>query len=320
SLNDGTFKCDPEDSGLIDYNPQYSQNIYDTALAPSIPLTPLLPRPSAHPPMSEYLPSTFMSTDTSSYLQVRSDESFSDKYPTGSDFLGDTSLEDQMLPSLSEQSYDYGMPYISTTHSLHSTAYAMEPVEEGHSVETENQGFKPFVQDSRPAIYTYRSLVQSTPQQDNTGPAECYKFANPIYMSQEFAGVDDSDNRAKSCEELQTLGESHKGRAAPNSQLNPNAVAIMDEWYRAHLDRPYPNKEEKLQMAMAGDITETQVGSWFANRRNRSNNTRPKQNMKRLRVAIWALCCEYQKMCNGLVNATEMQAKILSLIERHTKF
>lgn len=63
-----------------------------------------------------------------------------------------------------------------------------------------------------------------------------------------------------------------------------------------------------------------QVGSWFANRRNRSNNTRPKQNMKRLRVAIWTLCCEYQKKCNGLVNATEMQARILNLIERHTKF
>lgn len=164
-----------------------------------------------------------------------------------------------MMSSLSEQSYDYGMPHPSTTHGIHSTAYAMEPVEEGHLVETENQGFRPFVQDSRPSIYAYRSLVHSSPQQNDSGSAECYKFANHIYMNQEFAGVDTSDNRTKNCEELQTSSESHKGRTAPNSQLNPNAVAIMDEWYRAHLDRPYPNKEEKLRMAIAGDITETQV-------------------------------------------------------------
>ncbi|KAL5111608.1 hypothetical protein TcWFU_002625 [Taenia crassiceps] len=311
SLNDGTFKCDPEDSGFVDYNPQYGQNIFESTLAPSFPL------PSAHPPVSDYLSSTFMSTDASSYLQVRSDESFSDKYPNSSDFIGDTPLEDQVLPSFSEQSYDYSMPHPLTIHSLQSTAYTMESAEGGHVVETGNQAFGPFVQDSRPAIYAYRSLAQSTPQQNDTGHVECYNAGSHVYMDQDFAGVEATDDQNKNCEDLQA---SHKGRTAPNSQLNPNAVAIMDEWYRSHLDRPYPNKEEKLRMAIAGDITETQVGSWFANRRNRSNNTRPKQNMKRLRVAIWTLCCEYQKMCNGLVNATEMQARILNLIERHTKF
>ncbi|KAH9286459.1 hypothetical protein ECG_01910 [Echinococcus granulosus] len=269
----------------------------------------------------EYLSSTFLPTDTSSYLQVRSDEPFCDKYPNNnSDFLGDTSLEEQILPSLPERSYDYSMPPTSTTHSLNSTAYPMEAVEEEHLVEPNNQIFRPFVQDSRPAIYAYRSLAQSTPQQNDVGPGECYKANSHIYMQQEFAGLDTSHNGMQGQDEPQTSGDIQKGKTAPNSQLNPNAVAIMDEWYRAHLDRPYPNKEEKLRMAIAGDITETQVGSWFANRRNRSNNTRPKQNMKRLKAAIWALCCEYQKICNGLVNATEMQARIISLIEHHTKF
>ncbi|VDM24081.1 unnamed protein product [Hydatigera taeniaeformis] len=304
-----------EESGFVDYNSQSTQNIYDTALA-SAPPPPLPSLPSAHPSISEYLPSTFMPTDTSSYLQVRGDESFSAKYTNnGGEFLGDNPLEDQILPSLSEQSYDYGMPSASATQSFHSTAYAMEPAEEHRLGESENHSFRPFIQDSHPTIYTYRSLAQSTPQQN-----EGFKFDNQIYMTQEFGGADTSDTQTRISDDLQTSNDTQKGRTAPNSQLNPNAVAIMDEWYRAHLDRPYPNKEEKMRMAIAGDITETQVGSWFANRRNRSNNTRPKQNMKRLKVAIWNLCCEYQEMCNGLVNATEMQARIISLIERHTKF
>ncbi|XP_076464429.1 uncharacterized protein LOC143296415 [Babylonia areolata] len=70
------------------------------------------------------------------------------------------------------------------------------------------------------------------------------------------------------------VGGERKGRH--NEPLNQKAVDMMYEWYRQHEDNPYPTKEEKEMMALEGGITTMQVKSWFANKRNRSNNTRPK--------------------------------------------
>ena len=61
-----------------------------------------------------------------------------------------------------------------------------------------------------------------------------------------------------------------------NEPLNQKAVSIMHDWYRQHEENPYPSKDEKERMAREGGITTMQVKSWFANKRNRSNNTRPK--------------------------------------------
>ena len=69
-------------------------------------------------------------------------------------------------------------------------------------------------------------------------------------------------------------GGEKKGRH--NEPLKQKAVDIMFEWYQQHEENPYPSKEEKERMALNGGITTMQVKSWFANKRNRSNNTRPK--------------------------------------------
>lgn len=54
------------------------------------------------------------------------------------------------------------------------------------------------------------------------------------------------------------------------------ATNIMKEWFDAHRDRPYPKDEERREMAIAGNISESQVKAWFANKRNRTNNSRSK--------------------------------------------
>jgi hypothetical protein len=64
-------------------------------------------------------------------------------------------------------------------------------------------------------------------------------------------------------------------------QLSEQAVVIMNEWFLDHLNNPYPQPEEKERLAKLGNITVKQVTAWFSNRRNRSQNTKPKR-MKRV--------------------------------------
>lgn len=58
------------------------------------------------------------------------------------------------------------------------------------------------------------------------------------------------------------------------SLLSKRAVKLMEEWYNRHLDHPYPDVNETDQLASTGGLSQEQVRKWFANKRNRSANTR----------------------------------------------
>lgn len=58
------------------------------------------------------------------------------------------------------------------------------------------------------------------------------------------------------------------------SLLSKPAVRLMEQWYRQHSDHPYPNSFEVDFLAREGSISTEQVKKWFANKRNRSANTR----------------------------------------------
>ena len=55
--------------------------------------------------------------------------------------------------------------------------------------------------------------------------------------------------------------------------LNNVAVQLMEEWYRANFDHPYPTDAVVQQLAGLGNITTNQVKKWMANKRVRSCNT-----------------------------------------------
>ncbi len=59
--------------------------------------------------------------------------------------------------------------------------------------------------------------------------------------------------------------------------LPDEAVDALNVWFDDHLNNPYPTMEEKERLAILGKITVKQVNAWFSNRRNRSQNTRPKR-------------------------------------------
>jgi len=69
--------------------------------------------------------------------------------------------------------------------------------------------------------------------------------------------------------------------ASRKHQLPDKAIDILNEWYDDHLHNPYPQLEEKEILAKRGGITVKQVTAWFSNRRNRTQNTKPKR-MKRV--------------------------------------
>ncbi|XP_064599380.1 uncharacterized protein LOC135465928 [Liolophura sinensis] len=58
------------------------------------------------------------------------------------------------------------------------------------------------------------------------------------------------------------------------SLLSKASVRLLELWYEQHIDHPYPTPSETESLATACGLTQEQVKKWFANKRNRSANTR----------------------------------------------
>jgi hypothetical protein len=69
-------------------------------------------------------------------------------------------------------------------------------------------------------------------------------------------------------------------------QLSEKAVKILNDWFMSHINHPYPTAEEKLKLSEKCGIKTKQLNSWFCNRRNRSQNTKPKRIKKKLEQEI----------------------------------
>ncbi|CAF3295621.1 unnamed protein product [Rotaria sp. Silwood2] len=69
----------------------------------------------------------------------------------------------------------------------------------------------------------------------------------------------------------------HSTTIKPNKQLPEKAIRLMNAWYLAHEDNPYPNRNDLDYLATNGGIKESQVKAWFSNKRNRTQNTHPKR-------------------------------------------
>ena len=72
--------------------------------------------------------------------------------------------------------------------------------------------------------------------------------------------------------EIETPPSEKHGRS--KRMLDPSAVSLMNQWYYEHQAYPYPTEDEKRRIACATGVTAAQVTCWFANKRNRSHNTR----------------------------------------------
>ncbi|XP_069114805.1 homeobox protein extradenticle-like [Argopecten irradians] len=73
-------------------------------------------------------------------------------------------------------------------------------------------------------------------------------------------------------------------------QLNVRGVSLMSDWYEKHIDNPYPSEEEKEKMARDGGLSLAQVKAWFANKRNRTSNTKPKKQKQQVEKKLLSIC------------------------------
>ena len=94
---------------------------------------------------------------------------------------------------------------------------------------------------------------------------------------------------------------SDNGNKTRSRQLNNRAVAIMTDWFERHIDNPYPSDEVKMILAERGNISLGQVKAWFANRRNRTSNTKPKKQKLQVERRLLSICTE---LCNDTPRQT----------------
>lgn len=109
-------------------------------------------------------------------------------------------------------------------------------------------------------------------------------------------------------------------RRRHNEPLNNQALTVMTDWYEEHLENPYPTKAEKEDLAKRGGITLGQVKSWFANKRNRSNNTRPKKQKKEMEGRLLDICHQLARDASKPVKDNAYYIQQLSSILDKTKY
>lgn len=123
-------------------------------------------------------------------------------------------------------------------------------------------------------------------------PSEVKYSMNFHYDSQLHQIMDRVEQSLMLLEKTEQM--SYSGRPIkPRPLLSKRAVQLMEKWYDNHLEHPYPNTDTIEQLATAGNITSEQVKKWFANKRNRSNNTRTLTEIakKKRQLALKSMDC-----------------------------
>lgn len=140
------------------------------------------------------------------------------------------------------------------------------------------------------------SYLQSTLQ--TTSPTEAPVLNNSVPKYKTMADYQMSKKvkteSVKSVKSAKRKSESEQvndgKRRRHNEPLNNDALSVMNVWYEEHAENPYPTKPEKDDIAKRGGISLAQVKSWFANKRNRSHNTRPKKQKKEMEGRLMDIC------------------------------
>jgi hypothetical protein len=104
--------------------------------------------------------------------------------------------------------------------------------------------------------------------------------------------------------------------AAKHQSLPDRAVDELNDWFDDHLNNPYPTSEEKERLAMRGGITVKQVNAWFSNRRNRSQNTRPKRIRREFEKEIADIVTELRGDELGQQASYAVKAKVIEKLQR----
>jgi len=128
-----------------------------------------------------------------------------------------------------------------------------------------------------PWLHEYSSILIKESQNfyvpSIESPIKSLNYTSSSYSQDRCSGIDASYLQ----EEHFTSAKNRICKKSRKQLLSDEAVEIMNNWFEDHVNNPYPQPEEKERMALAGNITVKQVTAWFSNRRNRTQNTKPKR-------------------------------------------
>ncbi|KAH3883405.1 uncharacterized protein LOC127834374 [Dreissena polymorpha] len=100
---------------------------------------------------------------------------------------------------------------------------------------------------------------------------------NAYYNRKLLALLENVEEKLATLESIKAAGRKRCIMANKKSRLLPKqAVKMMESWYSENLENPYPSRESTLSMAEEGGISVEQIRKWFANKRNRTRNSRLK--------------------------------------------
>ena len=116
----------------------------------------------------------------------------------------------------------------------------------------------------------FTAMGSSHPQPQHSGHPHPLQSCNPGAAPPSFM-------RPPACSSVPLKRKSGKPERLPE-----NATRILTHWYNDHVDRPNPSNTEAEALAKRGGINAEQVKKWFANKRFRSRNTKPKREQAAL--------------------------------------
>jgi len=81
--------------------------------------------------------------------------------------------------------------------------------------------------------------------------------------------VDQLDEAAEKAKQAARRTRERKAHLK-GKRFHSTSTALLEKWYCAHQDAPYPTAEEKEMLALECGLEVQQVTTWFANRRSRA--------------------------------------------------
>ena len=163
-----------------------------------------------------------------------------------------------------------------SSNSLHSTSYQNYASTASSGYETNDEQ----TQDS--SDNSYQQSNNSTNQVSILNYDNSLSFRLDESSSESSLQPNQPANIQSTPVQMPKPNRLQQSKLSRKHQLPDRAVDIMNEYFDDHLNNPYPSLEEKEKLAQLGGITVKQVNAWFCNRRNRSQNTKPKRIKREL--------------------------------------
>ncbi|KAK3089284.1 hypothetical protein FSP39_002350 [Pinctada imbricata] len=155
-------------------------------------------------------------------------------------------------------------PVINSAPTQHSPATTSAPTQYSPVINSTPTQYSPVINS---ALTHYSPAINSAPTQHSPATTSAPTQYSPVANSSEAP---------------------FRLNLRTRPSLSKQVIRLMEVWYHAHIDHPYPDTQDVETLATAGNITEEQVKKWFANKRNRSRNIRPISQIVRRKRQIQA--------------------------------